>query len=81
MASYKWDRFKFYGGYIYGKTSNPSDAFASGFTTMYPGDFRSADLGHVDGLSSPKRHIQQPGLRFQQGPADVLDRREMVRSG
>jgi predicted porin len=37
MASYKWDRFKFYGGYIYGKTSNPSDDFFSGFQTMYPG--------------------------------------------
>ena len=36
-----------------------------------PRRFRSADLGHVDGLSSPQRHIQQPGLRFQQGPADV----------
>jgi predicted porin len=36
-ASYKWDRFKFYGGYIYSKQSNPSDDFFSGFTTMYPG--------------------------------------------
>ena len=39
MASYKWDRFKFYGGYLYAKQSNPSDAYSSGFTTMYPGIF------------------------------------------
>jgi predicted porin len=39
MASYKWDRFKFYGGYLYGRSSDPSDAFSSGFTTMYPGIF------------------------------------------
>ncbi len=39
MASYKWDRFKFYGGYIYARTSNPSDGFGSGFQTMYPGIF------------------------------------------
>ena len=32
MASYKWDNFKFYGGYIYANLSNPSDAYASGFT-------------------------------------------------
>ena len=36
-ASYKWDRFKFYGGYIYARQSNPSDDFFSGFRTMYPG--------------------------------------------
>ena len=39
MASYKWDRFKFYGGYLYSKSSDPSDDFAGGFTTMYPGVF------------------------------------------
>jgi predicted porin len=39
MASYKWDRFKFYGGYIYSRSSNPSDDFSGGFQTMYPGIF------------------------------------------
>ena len=37
MASYKWDRFKFFGGYLYARQSNPSDSFSSGFQTMYPG--------------------------------------------
>ena len=37
MASYKWDRFKFYGGYIYASSSNPSDDFLTGFKTIYPG--------------------------------------------
>ncbi len=30
LAEYKWDKFKFYAGYIFGQTSNPS-------TTYYPG--------------------------------------------
>ena len=37
MGSYKWDRFKFFGGYIYARQSNPSDDFFSGFQTIYPG--------------------------------------------
>jgi predicted porin len=36
MASYKWDRFKFYGGYIYANLSNPSDNYTFGFRTIYP---------------------------------------------
>jgi predicted porin len=36
MASYKWDRFKFYGGYLYAQQSNPSDGFSGGFRTIYP---------------------------------------------
>ncbi|MGO9392158.1 porin [Rhodoblastus sp.] len=30
LASYKWDKFKFYAGYIYGQTNNPTN-------TYYPG--------------------------------------------
>jgi len=36
MANYRWDRFKFYGGYLYARQSNPSDAFSGGFRTIYP---------------------------------------------
>ena len=36
MASYKWDRFKFYGGYLYARQSNPSDGFSGGFRTIDP---------------------------------------------
>ena len=36
MASYKWDRFKFYAGYIYARQSNPSDPYTYGFRTIYP---------------------------------------------
>jgi len=36
MASYKWDAFKFYGGYIYARLSNPSDQYLTGFRTNYP---------------------------------------------
>jgi predicted porin len=35
-ASYKWDRLKFYGGYIYARDSNPTDSFLTGFRTIYP---------------------------------------------
>lgn len=38
-ASYKYDRFRFYGGYIYANLSNPSDQFLTGFTTNYTGLF------------------------------------------
>jgi predicted porin len=38
-ASYKWDRFKFFGGYLYARQSNPSDDFFTGFQTIYPGIF------------------------------------------
>jgi predicted porin len=36
MASYKWDRVKFYGGYIYARQSDPSDAYSGGFRANYP---------------------------------------------
>ena len=39
MASYKWDAFKFYGGYIYANLSNPTDAYADGFQTIASGIF------------------------------------------
>ena len=39
MASYKWDRFKFYAGYIYAKVMNPSDAELTGFQTIASGIF------------------------------------------
>ena len=39
MASYKWDRWRFYGGYIYANLSNPSDAYADGFETIASGIF------------------------------------------
>src|SRR5574337_193242 len=47
MASYKWDRFRFYGGYIYARQSNPSDQYLTGFCTIYveiivpPGYFKN----------------------------------------
>ena len=36
LGSYKWDRFKFYGGYIFARLSNPSDDNMYGFRTIYP---------------------------------------------
>lgn len=39
MGSYKWDRFKFYGGYIYANQGNPSDDFLGGFSTISRGIF------------------------------------------
>jgi predicted porin len=39
LASYKWDAFKFYGGYIYARLSNPSDSFVGGFETISSGIF------------------------------------------
>ena len=39
MASYKWDRFKFYGGYIYARLMNPSDGELTGFETIASGIF------------------------------------------
>ena len=38
-GSYKWDRFKFYDGYIYANLSNPSDAYVGGFSTIANGIF------------------------------------------
>ena len=38
-ASYKWDRWRFYGGYIYANLANPSDAYAGGFETTASGIF------------------------------------------
>lgn len=42
MGSYKWDRFKFYAGYIYARLTNPSDDYTSGFRTIYPEVFAPA---------------------------------------
>jgi predicted porin len=39
MASYKWDRFRLYGGYIFANLSNPSDSYAGGFGTIANGIF------------------------------------------
>ena len=80
MGSYKWDRFKFFGGYIYARQSNPSDDFFSGFQTIYPGI--SVPGGTYNYLTAPilRRDLGQR-FQLQQGPADGVDRREMVGSG
>jgi predicted porin len=64
MASYKWDRFKFYGGYLYGKTSDPSDAFSSGFTTMYPGVFVPPTSVTSTAYLLPNGTFNAPGFAF-----------------
>ena len=64
MASYKWDRFKFYGGYIYGKTSNPSDSIAGGFTTMYPGVFVPPTSVTSTAYLLPNGTFNSPGFAF-----------------
>ncbi len=38
-ASYKWDRFRLYGGYIYANLGNPSNSYENGFGTMANGIF------------------------------------------
>ena len=81
MASYKWDRFKFYGGYIYAKLSNPSDAYCvrvhGRCTPRF--SFRRPPSRRRPIFS--QRHIEHAGLRPPQGAEDVLDRREIVGSG
>ena len=39
MAKYKWDKLTLYGGYIYARLGNPSDAYAGGFPTISQGIF------------------------------------------
>ena len=85
LASYKWDDFRFYGGYIYARPSNPSDSYDRGFETISSGIFAPRGRGHVNRLScrqqQRRRHRPQPAhIRFQQSPPDDLDRREMVGS-
>ena len=65
LASYKWDAFKFYGGYIYARQSDPSDSYDSGFETISRGIFVPAGAvtstdypvvnskGVVTGLNAP----------------------------
>ncbi len=62
MASYKWDRFKFYGGYIYARTSNPSDGFGSGFQTMYPGIFVPPTTVTSTAYLLPNGTLSAPGF-------------------
>jgi predicted porin len=38
-AKYKWNPFEVYGGYIYTRLANPSDAFTNGFPTIAQGIF------------------------------------------
>jgi len=75
MASYKWDQFKFYGGYIYARDSNPSDSFLTGFKTIYPavsvpaGYFVKGVLTNDAVTSNPFNHsrVQQTiwtGVRY-----------------
>jgi len=52
MGSYKWDRFRFYGGYIYANNSNPSDGFEGGLKTIANGIF--APPGAVTSTDYPK---------------------------
>jgi predicted porin len=39
MARYRWGAFKFYGGYVYARSENPSDAYANGLPTIARGIF------------------------------------------
>ena len=39
LARYKWGAFKFYGGYVYARSENPSDAYANGLPTIAEGIF------------------------------------------
>jgi predicted porin len=39
MARYTWGQFRFYGGYIYARLTNPSDDYANGFPTIAEGIF------------------------------------------
>jgi predicted porin len=39
VAKYKWNSVTFYGGYMYARLSNPSDAYAGGFSTVANGIF------------------------------------------
>jgi predicted porin len=39
VAKYKWDKFIFYGGYLYARLANPSDQYVNGFQTIAQGIF------------------------------------------
>jgi predicted porin len=39
LGSYKWDAFRFYGGWIYARQSDPSSDFGAGFETISRGIF------------------------------------------
>ena len=39
VAKYKWNSVSFYGGYLYANLGDPSDAYASGFSTIANGIF------------------------------------------
>ncbi len=39
LARYSWRAFKFYAGYVYARSENPSDAYANGLPTIAEGIF------------------------------------------
>ena len=71
MASYKWDRFKFYGGYIYAHLSDPSDSFSSGFRTIYPEIIVPPTAVTSTGYLLPGNTLNAPSYAFNRNLSTV----------
>ena len=54
LASYKWDAFKFSGGYIYYKQMNPSDSYVNGLPTIADGIYVPAGAVTSNAYNVPK---------------------------
>jgi predicted porin len=54
LASYKWDAFKFSGGYIFYKQMNPSDTYVNGLPTIADGIYVPAGAVTSNAYNVPK---------------------------
>lgn len=69
FARYNWDPFKFYLGYIYSRTINPSDDFTGGLPTIASGIFVPAGFVTSNNFGVPRvLNTVWTGVRYEVRP-------------
>jgi predicted porin len=69
LARYNWNPFKFYLGYIYSRTTNPSDDFPGGFPTPASGIFVPAGFVTSNNFTVPRNlNTVWTGVRYAVRP-------------
>jgi len=66
LAKYHWEKFRFYWGYIYGRTTNPSDtSFPNGLSTIAQGVVVPPGSITTNAYDAPRRmNVAWTGLRY-----------------
>jgi predicted porin len=68
LAEYKWDKFKFYAGYVFGQTTNPSNTY---YPNGLPNTIATTEFSFLRALSRSTPIIWL-ATRTRSGPASVM---------